>query len=76
MNFAKIYVNPKIRYDLQHNNVKLHWINELEPMFKQNKTSNTKDDSLTFSKANPPFFIFVDVYLTVKGCVLLQVNDK
>ena len=63
-------------YDLLPYNSKFRWNIELETLFQQISTSNTKDVTLTLTNTNRPIFISVDFSLISKGCVLFQTNNK
>ena len=71
----KINVNMKPSYVLLHKKLKCHWNIELETLFQQIKTSNTKEFTPTLANTNHLFFILVDSSWIGIGFALLQMID-
>ena len=74
--FDKFHVIMKPSYDLLQDINKYHWNIQIETLFQQFKTSNTKYVTLTPSNTNDALFITVDFSLLGISCVVFQMNDK
>ena len=72
----KFHVNMKSLYNLLHDNIKNHWITEMELLSQQNKTATTKDVTMKLPNTNHHFFVTVDSPWIGTGCVFFQLNDK
>ena len=72
--FEKFHVNLKLLFDVLHDNIKFHWDNELETLFRQIKLFIREVVILTVPNTNQSFF--ATVFLLVIGCVLFELKDE
>ena len=70
------YFSMKLLFDLLHDNSNIFWNFELETLFRQFKTSNKQDVTLTLPITNRPFSITRDSSLIALGFVFSKTMKR